>query len=284
MNESLEPTPNPIEKVEAKLLLEAIYQVYGYDFRQYSFPSVTRRMLHRMQALGLHSISALQERVLRDAQVWNSLFNDICIPVTEMYRDPSFYESIRHKLIPELRKLDRIRIWHAGCSTGEEAYSLAILLTEENLYNRSSIYATDLNENWLAQAKLGRYSLDRMQHYTRNYILSGGYQPFSNYYTVSDRYAVMEAELRRNITFARHNLTCDESFNEFQLIVCRNVLIYFNQELQHNVIQLFRKSLSPGGFLALGSREAISQSREASGWQAFDSKHRIYQYLEVEGD
>jgi chemotaxis protein methyltransferase CheR len=277
---------SPIERVEAKLLLEGIYQVYGYDFRQYSFPSVTRRILYRMRSEGLKTISALQDRILRDPSVWSRLFLDLCIPVTEMFRDPDFFAAIRISVVPELRKLDKIRIWHAGCSTGEEVYALAILMKEENLFDRCSIYATDLHEDWLAIAKRGAYPVDRMQHYTRNYILSGGYRPFSDYYTVCDKYAVFEPELRNPITFARHNLAGDGSFNEFHLILCRNVLIYFQPELQQSVIQLFRKSLSRGGFLGLGSRDGISpySGRPSHGWQPFDPKHRIYQYIEQDGD
>jgi chemotaxis protein methyltransferase CheR len=271
-----------VEEVEVRLLLEGINQMYGYDFRQYSVPSMTRRILYRMRSEGLRSVSHLQERVLRDPQLWKKLFNDICIPVTEMFRDPYFFEAIRQKLVPELRKLSKIHIWHAGCSTGEEVYSLAILLKEEQLYDRCSIYATDLNEEWLAKAKEGRYHVDRMQHNTRNYILSGGYQPFSNYYSVIDQYAVIEPELRRNITFARHNLASDESFNEFHLIVCRNVMIYFQRSLQQDVLRLFRKSLSHNGFLALGSREALSlfKDGERREWDPFITQHRIYRYHE----
>lgn len=275
---------NALERAEAKLLLEGIYQVYGYDFRQYSLSSVTRRILYRMRAEGLETISALQEQVLRNASVWGRLFQDLCIPVTEMFRDPEFFEAFRSSVIPELRKLPKIRIWHAGCSTGEEVYSLAILLKEENLYDRCSIYATDLNEEWLVMAKGGAYPVERMQHYTRNYMVSGGYRPFSDYYTVCNKNAVMEPELRRNITFARHNLAGDGSFNEFHIILCRNVLIYFQPELQQSVIRLFRKSLSERGFLALGMRDAITPygGRHQRGWMAVDAKHRIYQYINQE--
>ncbi|MDF2924537.1 MAG: methylase of chemotaxis methyl-accepting protein [Paenibacillaceae bacterium] len=272
--------PGPIEEVETRLLLEGIYQIYGYDFRQYSIASVTRRILYRMRSEGLRSISALQERLLRDPGLWKKLFNDICIPVTEMFRDPYFFESIRLNIVPELRKLNKIHIWHAGCSTGEEVYSLAILLKEEQLYDRCTIYATDLNEDWLARAKEGVYQVDRMQSNTRNYILSGGYQPFSNYYTVTNQQAVIEPELRRNITFFRHNLAGDQSFHEFHLILCRNVLIYFQPALQQTVMGLFRKSLSLGGFLALGSKEALSpfKDRENREWEPFIGHHRIYRY------
>lgn len=271
-----------VEEVEARLLLEGIYHVYGYDFRQYSLPSITRRMLYRMRSEGLRSISALQERLLREPALWRKLFNDICIPVTEMFRDPIFFEALRQKVIPELRKQEKIHIWHAGCSTGEEVYSLAIMLKEEKLYDRCSIYATDLNEDWLALAKEGKYHVDRMQHNTRNYILSGGYHPFSNYYTVTDHYAVLEPDLRRNITFYRHNLAIDQSFNEFHLIICRNVLIYFQPALQQAAIRLFKKSLCNGGFLALGSKEALSpfHERESREWEHYVGPQRIYRYYD----
>lgn len=263
-------------------MLEGIYHVYGYDFRQYSLPSITRRMLYRMRSEGLRSISALQERLLREPALWRKLFNDICIPVTEMFRDPIFFEALRQKVIPELRKQEKIHIWHAGCSTGEEVYSLAIMLKEEKLYDRCSIYATDLNEDWLALAKEGKYHVDRMQHNTRNYILSGGYHPFSNYYTVTDHYAVLEPDLRRNITFYRHNLAIDQSFNEFHLIICRNVLIYFQPALQQAAIRLFKKSLCNGGFLALGSKEALSpfHERESREWEHYVGPQRIYRYYD----
>lgn len=280
MTDLLNPTANAAEQIEARLLLEGIYQMYGYDFRQYSESSVTRRILYRMKAEGLPSISQLQERILREPALWKKLFNDICIPVTEMFRDPPFFQVLRQQLLPELRKLDRIQIWHAGCSTGEEVYSLAILLKEENLYDKCSIFATDLNDDWLSQAKEGRYPIDRMQNYTRNYILSGGYLPFSNYYTVSEHHAVIEPDLRSNITFAKHNLATDKSFNEFHLIICRNVMIYFQRSLQQDVLRLFMKSLSAGGFLALGSKEALTLFRENERleWEPFMLQHRIYRY------
>lgn len=279
-------TRSEAEEIEVRLLLEGIYHMYGYDFRQYSVPSVTRRILHRMRSEGFRSVSMLQDRLLRDPVIWKRLFNDICIPVTEMYRDPLFYEAIRRGLVPQLKEFERIQIWHAGCATGEEVYSLAILLKEEGLYERCTIYATDLNEEWLERAKEGRYSVDKMQHNTRNYILSGGYQPFSNYYTVNGSYALIEPDIRRNITFARHNLASDQSFNEFQLIFCRNVMIYFQRPLQQSVLQLFRKSLSPGGYLALGSREALPLYREEHclEWEAFIPQHRIYRYDAKQGE
>lgn len=286
MKEGLELFANPLERVEARLLLEGIYQVYGYDFRQYSFPSVTRRILYRMRAEGFGTISALQERVLRDPFLWSRLFQDLCIPVTEMFRDPEFFAALRTTVVPALRKLPKIRIWHAGCSTGEEVYSLAILMKEEHLFDRCSIYATDLNEEWLAAAREGAYPVERMQHYTRNYRTAGGYRPFSDYYTVCDNYAVMEPELRKHMTFARHNLAGDGSFNEFHLILCRNVLIYFQPDLQESVIRLFLKSLSRGGFLALGSRDGITPKggRLPREWKAADAKNRIYQYNEQDGE
>lgn len=278
MPELLNPNAGTAEQIEVRLLLEGIYQMYDYDFRQYSESSVTRRILYRTKTEGLASISRLQEKILRDPALWKKLFNDICIPVTEMFRDPPFFQALRQDLLPELRKLDRIQIWHAGCSTGEEVYSLAILLKEENLYERCSIYATDLNDDWLAKAKEGCYPIDRMQNFTRNYILSGGYLPFSNYYTVSGNHAVIEPELRSNITFARHNLATDKSFNEFHLIICRNVMIYFQRSLQQDVLRLFRKSLSAGGYLALGNKEALAPFKENDRleWEPFLLQHRIY--------
>lgn len=213
---------------------------------------------------------------MHDPQVMEKLFLDFSINVTEMFRDPSFFKAIRQKVIPHLRHLPSIRIWHAGCSTGEEAYSMAILLHEEGLLDKARIYATDMNNHVLKQAKRGYFPLQKMKGYTSNYVHSDGSNDFSEYYTVQENYAIFHQELSKNIIFAQHNLVTDGSFNEFHLIVCRNVLIYFNRELQTRVHQLFLNSLSSEGFLALGNREGLSFPNNEELYQTFDDEERIY--------
>jgi len=251
------------EDIEITLLLEGIYRAYGFDFRHYLRSSIRRRILHLKEAEGLPTITALLEKVLHEPDFIGSVVNDFSIRVTEMYRDPSFFLAFRETIIPMLKQLPEVRIWHAGCSTGEEVYSMAILLLEENLLHKTKIYATDMNERVIEQAKRGEFPLKRMQTFTKNYMLAGGKQEFSTYYRTDQSYAIFKPELMSKAVFAQHNLATDSTFNEFHVILCRNVLIYFDSVLQQRVYSLFSGSLIPGGFLALGHMESIISASKA---------------------
>ncbi len=267
---------SPVEKVEIELLLEGIYRHYGYDFRNYSFPSIRRRIWHRVHAERLTNVSQLQALVLHDTDGLNRLMADFSVNVTEMFRDPDFFRDIRTKVLPELERFPQIRIWHAGCSTGEEVYSMAILLHEAGLYDRSRLYATDMNAQVLAQAEAGMFPLQRMQQYTKNYLQSGGTREFSEYYTVRGEAVQFQPFLSDNIVFFQHNLATDHSFNEFHLIICRNVLIYFNEMLQQRAIQLFAESMNQSGFIGLGSKENLLRQLLEHHMGEFDSTRHIY--------
>lgn len=265
-----------IEKIEISLLLEGIYQRYGYDFRNYVYSSIKRRIKHRLEVEKLASISHLQQKVLYEGSYMQKLLQDFSINVTEMFRDPEFYLSFRKNVVPLLHSYPFIRIWHAGCSTGEEAYSMAILLHEEGLYERSKIYATDMNVQVIEKAKKGVFSLDKMQLYTSNYQKAGGLRAFSEYYK-ADQYGVkFKPFLSENIIFAQHNLVTDSSFNEFNVILCRNVLIYFDKQLQNQVYGLFKESLSRLGILGLGSKESLRFTSYITSYEEVDGKNRLY--------
>lgn len=265
-----------LEKIEIELLLEAICRFYGYDFRNYALPFLRRRIWHRVRNERLKSISALQEKVLHQPEAMERLFADFSINVTEMFRDPSFFKSLRTKVIPFLRDIPSIRIWHVGCSTGEEVYSMAVLLQEEGIYEKTQIYATDMNAHILKKAKQGTCSIDGMQLYTKNYFEAGGKGVFSEYYKVVGDRVVFHPFLKENIVFTEHNLVSDQSINEFDLIICRNVLIYFNKDLQNMVHELLYESLSLRGFLGLGKREGIDFTSYGSCYEGFDSKEKLY--------
>jgi chemotaxis protein methyltransferase CheR len=269
-----------LEKIEIDLLLEGIYRHYGFDFRHYAFSSIRRRILHRMKAEKMGSVTALLDRILHEPQMMEKLYLDFSINVTEMFRDPLFFKAIRCKVLPLLADLPNIRIWHAGCSTGEEAFSMAILLHETGLYHKTKIYATDMNNHVIQQAKLAQFPLKKMKEYTNNYVNSDGINDFSQYYTVRGKTAVFHKELAQNIIFAQHNLVTDGSFNEFHLIFCRNVLIYFDRELQARVHDLFLNSLSPMGFLALGNREGLSFSKKDKYYSVFDEDEKIFRRVQ----
>ena len=244
-----------LEQIEIDLLLEGIYRQYGFDFRQYAYASIRRRLWKRVDAEGLATISALQERVLHEPEMMERLLLDLSINVTAMFRDPHFYKVFREQVVPTLRTYPFIRLWHAGCATGEEVYSMAMLLEEEGLYDRSRIYATDINEVVLQKAKAGIFPLERMQEYTDNYMRAGGKRSFSEYYTAKYGGALFDQSLTKNVVFSRHNLVTDRSFSEFNVILCRNVLIYFDKTLQSKVHSLFYDSLAMFGVLVLGSKE-----------------------------
>ena len=230
--EALEP--NELQKIEINLLLEGLYQMYGYDFRGYVRGSLSRRILNRMKAERLPTITALLEKVLHEQGFLERLLNDLSIQMTEMYRDPSFFAAFRNEVVPLLRELPEIRIWHAGCATGEEVYSMAILMQEEGLAEKTRIYATDMNEKAIIAAKKGAFPLKKMQQYTKNYLKAGGKKAFSEYYTTDHQFAYFHSILSDNLIFDQHNLVSDSSFNEFHVILCRNVMIYFDKDLQLN--------------------------------------------------
>jgi chemotaxis protein methyltransferase CheR len=253
-----------------------VYRHYGFDFRSYAYASIRRRLWKRIEAEGLPTVSALQERVLHDPDMMNQLLLDLSINVTAMFRDPTFYVAFRHKVVPLLRTYPFIRVWHAGCSTGEEVYSMAILLEEEGLYERARIYATDINEVVLQRAKSGIFPLDRMQEYTENYIRAGGTRSFSEYYTAKYDGALFRQELLKNVVFSQHNLVTDRSFAECTVILCRNVLIYFDKTLQERVHGLFYESLSTFGILGLGSKETLRFSKYEECYEALSAPDKIY--------
>lgn len=265
-----------LERIEVDLLLEGIFRHYGFDFRSYAFSSLKRRLWKRIQAEGLHSISALQDRVLHDPLLMEKLLLDLSINVSAMYRDPSFYKCFRDLVVPVLRTYPFVRIWHAGCSTGEEVYSMAILLEEEGLYDRSRIYATDINEVVLQTAKSGIYPVDKMQEYTQNYLRAGGTRSFSDYYVAKYDAAIFSSALTRNVVFSQHNLVTDRSFAEFNVILCRNVMIYFDRKLQDRVHSLFYESLVPFGFMCLGSKESLRFSKFEGCYETVEDRNKIY--------
>lgn len=265
-----------LERIEIELLLEGIYRHYGYDFRSYAFSSLRRRLRKRMDAESLTTFSALQDRVLHDAGAMERLLRDLSVNVTNMFRDPPFFLALRKKVVPLLRTYPFVRIWHAGCATGEEVYATAILLEEEGLYDRARIYATDMNGEALEHAKRGIFPLARMREYTSNYQQAGGTRSFSEYYTASYDHALFDARLRRNVLFAQHNLAIDTSFSEFNVIFCRNVLIYFDRTLKEKALQLFNDSLAPLGLLCLGRRESLRFTNAEPSFDEFDASERIY--------
>jgi len=262
--------------MEISLLLEAVYQKYGYDFRQYSEAHIGRRVRNRMALSGIKDISQIQSKVIEDEEFAYQLLQDLSITVTEMFRDPEFYKSLRKNVIPILKTYPFIKIWHAGCATGEEAYSMAILLQEEGLYDRTTIYATDFNQLALNRAKEGIFSNKLIKEYTLNYQLMEGKKSFSSYYTSSYDNVIMNQSLKKNIVWANHNLVTDSVFAEVNLILCRNVLIYFDHDLQNKVQELFYNSLIGGGILCLGSKESLRFSNLEEKYSVLDKNQRIF--------
>ena len=265
-----------LERIEIELLLEGIHRHYGFDFRSYAYASVRRRLWKRIQAEGLRNVSELQAHVLHDQEVMERLLLDLSVNVTSMFRDPHFYLAFRQEVLPLMRTYPFIRIWHAGCSTGEEVYSMAILLEEEGLYDRSRLYATDINDVVLQRARTGIFPLDRMQEYTENYLKAGGKRSFSEYYTAKYGGALFSSSLMRNVVFAQHNLVTDRSFAEFNVIFCRNVLIYFDKTLQQRVHGLFYESLVNFGILALGAKESLRFSKYEACYERLHPDEKIY--------
>jgi len=269
-----------VDEIELALLLEGIYRRYGFDFREYAPASLRRRVWRRVHAEGLETVSALQDKLLRDPACMERLLLDLSINVTAMFRDPTFYVRFREKVVPLLRTYPFTRIWVAGCSTGEEVYSLAILLLEEGVYDRTRLYATDINESVLDRARSGVFPLDKMREYTQNYIKAGGERAFSEYYLAKYDGAQFQRSLVDNVVFAQHNLVSDRSFNEFNVILCRNVMIYFDRALQDRVHRLFYESLMTFGVLALGAKESIKFSAYEDCYEELDATERLYKKVE----
>ncbi len=268
-------------EADLHLLMQAIYSQYSYDFRDYAGASQKRRVIKALAQLGYPTIPALQVAVEQDPAVFMQLLQYLTIPVSEMFRDPSFFLALRQQVMPVLRTYPSLKIWVAGCSTGEEVYSLAILLKEEGLLARSLIYATDINPKSLAKARQGIFSLASIQGHTANYQAAGGLQAFSDYYTAAYDAAIFDKSLRDNVTFADHSLATDSVFSETQLVLCRNVLIYFNKKLQDRALGLFHESLSHRGFMGLGSKESIDFSGYAERFEPLDRPERIFRKLEA---
>ena len=262
--------------IELHLLIEAIYRKYSHDFRNYSPASLRRRVRQAMLALDCATVSRLQERVLHEPDCFPRLLQTLTIPVSEMFRDPVYFMAFRRNVVPLLRTWPSIKLWVAGCSTGEEVYSLAIVLKEEGLLDRAILYATDINPASLQRAEAGIYALDSIKLFTANYRAAGGREDFASYYTAAYDAARLDPALRRGITFADHSLATDSVFSETHYISCRNVLIYFNRQLQDRALGLFRDSLVHRGFLGLGAKETVQFTALAPAFDSFDATARIF--------
>ncbi|MDQ0112102.1 CheR family methyltransferase [Paenibacillus harenae] len=265
--------------IEVDLLLEGIYRASGYDFRNYLRSSLMRRISNRMSLDEIPTITSLLDRALHEPDYMKTVINDFSIKVTEMFRDPAFFYAFRKKVVPLLRHLPEIRIWSAGCATGEEVYSLGILLQEAGLLGKSKLYATDMSEQAIETAKQGKFPLKRMQLFTKNYLQAGSEKEFSAYYTADREFAHFHPFMKEHFVFAQHNLATDCSINEFHVILCRNVLIYFDSVLQQRVYRLLHDSLSPSGILALGSKETFL-SQYKSKYEELAPEDRIFRKLE----
>lgn len=265
------------EKIEIRLLLDAMHLKYGYDFSGYASDMLRRRIYTNLSRHGLTNISEMIPRILNDSSFFDSLVYDLSITVTEMFRDPEVYLMFREKVVPVLKTYPFINIWHAGCATGQEVYSMAIMLKEEGLYDRTQIYATDINEAALKTARKAIYPAEYISKYTANYQRAGGRKSFADYYHAKYDCAGFDESLKKNITFANHNLVTDAVFAETHLILCRNVFIYFNRQLQNRVLELFKESLCRGGFLCLGSSESLQFSSVDSEFEELTHNGRIYQ-------
>jgi len=269
--------PEKTRNLEVRLLLEAIFQKYHYDFRAYSLASITRRLQQACDQFHCRTISQLQDRVLHDATVLPELLSYLTVQVSEFFRDPNYFKAIREKILPHLRTYPSLKVWVAGCAGGEELYSLMILFREEGLEDRTLFYGTDINPAALKKAEAGRYEIGRIPQATENHRLSGGQVSLSDYYTAAYGSVVFDKSLRKRAVFSDHSLVSDEVFGEMQLISCRNVLIYFQNDLQNRAIALFRQSLSRKGFLGLGAKESLRFSDSVDAFTEFAPQERIYQ-------
>lgn len=269
-------TPDFPGEQDLRRLLDQVYQRWGVDFRDYAAPSITRRVTQCMRAEAIANLDDYLRRLLEDAECMERFARAVTVHVTTMFRDPDFYRAFREKVVPMLRPSNFLRIWHAGCSTGEEAYSLAVLLEEAGLGSRSRIYATDMSESVLRRARQGIFPLAAVREFTGNYLRSGGTRAFSDYYRASYNRAVLRSFLRERIVFSRHDLANDGPFNTFDVVLCRNVLIYFNLRLAERVHRLLYDSLAPGGFLGLGARETVRFSPHERHYHPIDADARLY--------
>ena len=272
-----------IENIEINLLLEAIFQRYGYDFRNYARASIKRRILAflamnpEIDGAEDENIAKLIPQILYDEDLFQKLLQYFSITVSEMFRDPEFFKALREKVIPYLKTFPHVRIWHAGCAAGEEVYSMAIMLKEEGLYDKTTIYATDFNDEALDNASKGIYKLEAGKEFSKNYQKSGGKKSLSSYYHANYDAMIFDKSLIKNVTFSNHNLVLDGSFGEMHLILCRNVIIYFDKTLQGKIFNLFDESLCDNGFLGLGSKETLSFSNAEKDFSVLDKKWKIYQ-------
>lgn len=265
-----------LEDIEIGLLLEGLYRVHGFDFRDYSHASIKRRILELMRAEKLETISAFQNKILHDSACLERFLLGLSVHATSMFRDPSFYLTFRKRVVPLLKTYPTVQIWIAGCSTGEEVYSLAILLQEELLYSRCRIYATDISQAVLRKAREGIFPLAAMRDYTTNYQQAGGTHEFSDYYTAQYDSVIFHSALKRNVVFSEHNLATDGSFNEFQVILCRNVMIYFNKDLQARAHNLLYDSLSMFGVFGLGNKESLKFTPRAASYEHLNGQDKLY--------
>jgi chemotaxis protein methyltransferase CheR len=268
-----------IAEMEVDLLLEAVRRVRGFDFRDYARASLRRRIANQMKAESVATVTALLDRVVHDPEAMDRFLLGLSVNVSAMFRDPAFFRAVREQVVPILRTYPFVRIWQAGCSMGEEVYSLAILLEEENLLARCRIYATDISESILARAREGIFPLDLMKKYTQNYQQAGGRSSFSEYYTAAYDHAIFRPSLRAQVVFAQHNLVTDGAFNEFNLVLCRNVMIYFNRQLQDRVHGLLYDSLAKFGILGLGAKETLALSPVADAYEELNGPQRLFRRL-----
>lgn len=269
-----------VEDLEIALLLEALHQHYHYDFRHYARASIKRRLLQARSQLEYGSFSAMQEALLHDPAMLPRLLNYLTVQVSEMFRDPTYYRALREKVLPHLKTYPSLKVWVAGCSHGEELYSLAILFREEGLAKRTIFYATDINPDALRAAEAGVYPLEQVKKFTENHQKSGARSSLSDYYTAHYGRAVFDKSLREQVVFSDHSLATDQVFAEMHLISCRNVLIYFDRDLQDRAVGLFRDSLARRGYLGLGSKESLRFSKHAGSFDDFVREEKIYQRLE----
>lgn len=276
MMEETEPHEK-VENIEIRLLLEALYHRYHYDFRSYAMSSIRRRLRQARVQLGFPTISAIQERVLHDPTMLPDLLRYLTVQVSEMFRDPGYFRAIREKVVPHLRTYPSLKVWIAGCSAGEELYSFVILFREEGLEERTLFYATDINPEALAQAEAGVYDIDRVRLFTENHRLSGGLTSLSDYYHTGYKRCVLDKSLRRNVVFSDHSLVTDQVFSEMQFVSCRNVMIYFDRALQDRAIGLFKDALPRNGFLGLGAKETLRFSAHSAAFREFVREEKIYQ-------
>ncbi len=273
---------NKIEEIEIDLLIDAIFRRYGYDFHQYARASLKRRIWGGFEHSGMEYISQMISKILYDPEFFNLFFIHLSVNVTEMFRNPEFYLSLKKNIVPYLKTYPFVKIWVAGCATGEEVYSLAILLKEVEFYDKCLIYATDFNDEVLEKAKEGIYSIEHIKEYTSNYHSAGGTRSFGEYFHSDHANVIFDRKLKENIVFASHNLVTDDSFGEMNLVLCRNVLIYFTRELQNRVFRLFEKSLCHNGFLCLGRSETLKLSVVANQFHTIDEHEKIFQKKQVD--